>query len=200
MRSLHPFFVLCFAVLLLSACTAATPTPVPPTSAPAAPAATVVPPTVTPVPPSDTPVPPTNTLAPTGTPTEVPTETPTVAPSATAVPPTATSVPPTVTPPPPTPVPAKPTAIPPTKQPVSQNPCNLDPGNAGILVINDFDGLLTFTVLNHEYKVPGHGQQIVQVPGGVKFTASVSVVGVGKTNFGPVTLDAGQCVKYEPHT
>jgi hypothetical protein len=83
---------------------------------------------------------------------------------------------------------------------VSQNPCNLSPGNAGILVINDFDGQLTFTVLNHEYKIPGHSQQIVQVPGGQSFTASVSVVGVGKTNFGPVTLDAGQCVKYEPHT
>ncbi|MBI4673201.1 MAG: hypothetical protein HY741_16220 [Chloroflexi bacterium] len=63
---------------------------------------------------------------------------------------------------------------------------------------NDFDGLMTFTVLNQEYKLDGHTQQWVQVPGGQEFTASVSVVGVGKTNFGPVSLQAGECVRYQP--
>lgn len=76
--------------------------------------------------------------------------------------------------------------------------CNLDAGNAGILVVNHFDGLMTFTMLNHEYKLDGHTEQLVQMPGGQEFTVSVSVVGVGKTNFGPLSLNAGECVRYEP--
>jgi hypothetical protein len=74
----------------------------------------------------------------------------------------------------------------------------LDAGTAGILVVNHFDGLMTITLLNHEYKLDGHTQQLIQVPGGQEFTVSVSVVGVGKTNFGPVALSAGECVRYEP--
>lgn len=100
-----------------------------------------------------------------------------------------------------TPVPAAPTApaASPTASP-SGSGCNLEPGNAGILVINHFGGLMTFTVLNHEYKLDGNTEQLVQVPGGQEFTASVSVVGVGKTNFGPISLEAGKCVTYDPGT
>jgi hypothetical protein len=103
--------------------------------------------------------------------------------------------------PPPAPVAARPTQPPAAQatQPAQNAGCPVDPGNAGILVVNDFDGLMTFTVANHEYKLEGHTQQLVQVPGGEKFTASVSVVGVGKTNFGPFTLQPGECVRYEPH-
>ena len=105
---------------------------------------------------------------------------------------------------------AKPTSVPPTRKPTAVptavpqteppqgSGCNLEPGNAGILVINHFDGLMTLTLLNHEYKLDGHTEQLIQVPGGQEFTVSVSVVGVGKKNFGPVSLNAGECVSYEP--
>lgn len=155
----------------------ATLTPLPPTAT-----STPIPPTATP-PPTHTPVPPTSTAMATATP---------VPPTTTSIPATATKAPPTATKLPPTAAPTKP---PPTNPPAA---CPIDPGNAGILVINNFDGLMTFTVLNQEYRIDPRSQMWVQVPGGQEFTASVSVVGVGKTNFGPVSLQAGQCVRYEP--
>ncbi len=85
-----------------------------------------------------------------------------------------------------------------TQAPSSQG-CPLDPGTAGILVINQFDGLMTFTILNREYKVEPHSQLLVQIPVDSKFTISVSVVGVGKANIGPTSLPAGQCVMYKPY-
>ena len=77
MRQFHPpsrwliGFVLA-VILILSACTAAkptpTPTPIPPTSTPIPPTATPIPPTNTPVPPTSTPIPPTPTTQPTAMP------------------------------------------------------------------------------------------------------------------------------------
>jgi hypothetical protein len=209
MRTLQFIFVLCFAVLLMSACSgAATPTPAPPTTAPAAPAATLVPPTgtpvppsVTPVPPSDTPVPPTNTAAPTDTPTEAPTETPTLAPSATAVPPTATSVPPTATKLPPAATRPAPTAIPPTKPPVSLNPCNLQPGQSGILMKNthDFEILLTIGGGDwgtHDFRFAPNSTTPIQFPPG-KYTATLTV-GNSRYRFADDKIDfqEGKCYSF----
>jgi hypothetical protein len=201
-------FVVTLLLFALGACA--------PVAAPPPTTATASPPTATTVPtnqPTDAPpsatnpptaVPPTAASSPSPVP---PTDTATASP----VPPTAATVQPTHTPPPPTatlPPPTatkaapKPTAVPATTVPQPTSPpsgCPLDPGNAGIFVVNDFDGQMTFTILNHEYKIEPHASQLVQIPGDTKFTASVSVVGVGKTSFGPYTLSAGQCVKYEPH-
>ncbi|HZQ07758.1 MAG TPA: hypothetical protein VFD70_14335 [Anaerolineae bacterium] len=95
---------------------------------------------------------------------------------------------------------AQPTKLPfQATQPPSSQGCPLDPGNAGILVINELDGLMTFTILNHEYKLEPHTQLLVQVPGDAKFTVSVSVVGVGKASIGPTSLPAGQCVTFKPY-
>lgn len=136
------------------------------------------------------------------TPTEEPSPTQPLPPTATSEPtvtatpqivqPTATKVPL---------VPTKPPAPPaqPTQAPAALNPCNLSPGKAGLLVINHFGGNMTFTIANHEYHLPGQTQQVVQVDGGVPFTFSVSIPGVGKLNDGPYTLNAGECVRYEPH-
>jgi hypothetical protein len=139
-----------------------------------------------------------------------PLATATEAPSPTQPPPTVTSTPtvsvtPTLAEATATNVPVVPTNPPlppaqPTQAPVVQNPCSLSPGKGGLLVVNHFDGDMTFTVANHEYHVPGHSQQVVQVDAGTPFTFSVSIVGVGKLNGGPFTLDAGECVRYEPHT
>ncbi len=96
---------------------------------------------------------------------------------------------------------ARPTNPPVVAQPTQppSSGCPLDPGNAGIRVVNQFDGLMTFTILNHEYKLDPHTEQLVQVPGGQPFTVSVSVVGVGKTDFGPLTLQPGECELYRPN-
>jgi hypothetical protein len=83
--------------------------------------------------------------------------------------------------------------------PASGTGCNLAPGNAGILVVNQFDGLMTFTILNREYKLEPHTEQLVQIRGGEPFTVSVSVAGVGQTSFGPLSLAAGSCEFYRPN-
>jgi hypothetical protein len=68
------------------------------------------------------------------------------------------------------------------------------------VVKNNFVGLMTMTMFNHEYHIDPHSQSLLQVPGGQECTVSVSVQGVGKTNFGPLTLQPGDCVLYEPTT
>lgn len=109
------------------------------------------------------------------------------------IPVTQNAVPPTVAPQ------SAPTTVPPPQptEPPS-NGCPLDPGNAGLYVINQFGGLMTLTLLDHEYRIEPNTEQLVQVPGGQEFTVSVSVQGVGKTNFGPLTLQAGECFQYRP--
>lgn len=204
-KSMLYLTMLCGATIFFSACASPTDAPLPATqapltetravtSAPTQTATAIATATVTLVLPTATR---TATLLPTTTPS------PTVKP-ATATPratvtrakPSATAVKPTNVPPTRAPV------VPPTQVPPSAPPqgsvCNLEPGNAGILVVNHFDGLMTITLLDHEYKLDGHTELLVQVPGGQDFTVSVSVVGVGKTNFGPVALNAGECVRYEP--
>jgi hypothetical protein len=205
MRILHSIFVLCFAVLLLGACSGtASPTVAPPTSVPAAPAATLVPPTETPAPPTDTPVPPTATPVPptaTQAPTETPTAAPTFTPSATAVPPTATPVPPTATLPQPTATRPKPTAIPPTSPPVSQNSCNLQPGQSGILMKNthDFEILLTIgggAWGTHDFHFQPNSTTPIQFPPG-KYTATLTV-GNSRYRFSADKIDfqEGHCYTF----
>jgi hypothetical protein len=195
------------AVHLLLLCVAASAAGCGPLASTSTPQVLIV--TSTPVPATPTPF----VLVVTATPQPAlptPLATATEVPSPTQPPPTATSAPivlvtPGVVEPTATNVPVVPTNPPPppvqpTQAPVVQNPCSLSPGKAGLLVVNHFDGDMTFTVANHEYHVPGHGQQVVQVDAGTPFTFSVSIVGVGKLNGGPYTLNAGECVRYEPHT
>lgn len=97
---------------------------------------------------------------PLATATEVPSPTQPLPPTATSEP--TVTVTPQVVQPMTTNVPVVPTNSPrppaqPTQAPVVQNTCNLSPGKAGLLVINHFDGNMTFTIASHEYHVPGHG-------------------------------------------
>ncbi|TAH50231.1 MAG: hypothetical protein EYC68_14745 [Chloroflexota bacterium] len=196
--TLFVFGITCL-LMLLACAPSSTPIPPAPTIAPATStlAPTAVPSTATPIPPSATLVPPTNTVVPpTATATTIPPTATAIPATNTVAPPTETKAPPTATKAAPTNTVARPTNPPPPTQPPSG--CPIDPGNAGILVVNNFDGLMTFTVLNTEYKIDPHTQLLVQVPGGQEFTASVSVQGVGKTNFGPVSVPAGECVRYAP--
>ncbi len=79
------------------------------------------------------------------------------------------------------------------------NPCKLAPGNAGLLVINNFDAEMTLTIVDHEYHIPGHNRQVVQFPGGKPITINAFILGVGRDLSGPFTYNAGECRIYEPH-
>ena len=171
-----------FAVI---GCTAATPTPTPaPTNTPLPPPTAVSTPTSAP---TDTPLP-TATTQPTDTPTTVPTDTPTVTSSPTQVPTkTATTAP--VKPPtqkPTTPPTAKPTVA----EPTVASPYALPDGKGGLIVRNYYGGDMTFTVANHQYKIPSNGETfIVLDPGDYPWTAFIP--GKGQAH-GSVHIDAGR--------
>ncbi len=201
MKSLQSFrliFFLVFVVLILGACNAAT-TQVPPTSVPAAATATLLPSTDTPVPPTATPVPPSDTPAP----TETPTAAPTVTPSPTEMLPTDTPVPPTATRPRPTATRPKPTLAPPTSPPVSLNPCDLQPGQSGLLVTNNHDFEVKLSIGgkewgSHDFFIPPMSTTPVQFPPGL-YSMTLNIPGLGNYRFadGRVPFEEGKCYTLE---
>ncbi len=176
-------------VLLLFGVMACTATPPTPTATPA-PTNTPLPPTAVSTPtsaPTDTPLP-TATTQPTDTPTALPTDTPTVVSSPTNVPtraPTAAPIkPPTQKPTTP------PTAVPTVVQPTVASPYPLPPGKGGLIVRNFYGGDMTFTIANHQYKVPGNGETfIVLDPGDYPWSAFIP--GKGQAH-GTSHIEAGQ--------
>ncbi len=169
----------------------------------AASGATSAPLTDTPIPPTDTPVPPTATPTPTATgtqkPTDIPTDTPTNTP--TRVPPTATRVPPTATKPRPTATRLPPTAVPPTRPPINLNPCNLQPGQSGILFHNWRDAQLKLTLGNskvgtHDYYFPPYQTTAIQFAPGL-YSATLSIPGGGDYFFSDGRIDFKEGVCYD---
>ncbi|MBI5030966.1 MAG: hypothetical protein HZB51_10595 [Chloroflexi bacterium] len=183
MKSFIPLILLALVLSLSTACAVApTVTPVPATATP-------IPPTLTPVP-TATPVPPTSTPVPTATPIP-PTSTP--VPTATPVPPTATptSIPPSRTPTA-TRVPPTPTSLP--------NPCNLQPGQAGLLInnIHDFKILLTIGGGDwgtHDYWFEPKRVTAIQFPPG-RYTATLNVSGRNyKFAADAIIFEPGSCTR-----
>ncbi len=199
--SLHWIIGLLLAVLFVSGCGQATPIVVVVTNTPPPVTATSVPPadTATSVPPTAmaTPVPPTatNTVAPTAAPSDTPTIEP---PTATSIPPTATRVPPTAT--------RKPTSVPTvrpaTKPPVAANPCNLQAGQTGIIMVNTHNFEVKLTIGGgewgtHDYFFPANSTTPIQFPPG-KYTATLNVPGQGNYRFAADRIDfqSGQCYRF----
>lgn len=164
------FLVLLFALALSSTLQALASTPTPtPTNTPL-PTSTWTP-TATP----------TSTWRPTNTPTTTPTSTNTATPRPTL---TATPVPPTAT------------RLPPTAPP---NPCGLRPGEAGLIVQNDYDRQVKITIGGgewgtHDYFVEARSQIIIRFPSG-RYTTTISVPGVGNFKFAEdrVFFKMGDC-------
>lgn len=118
---------------------------------------------------------------------------PTPGPSASPESPTPQSVvAPTVTPTPP-------------QSSASQNPCQLDPGEAGFLISNGFSVIMRFTIGGgewgtHDYDVPPDGKlYLITFPPG-RYTYTASLPGIGTDHGEPYDYREGYCriARYAP--
>ncbi len=80
----------------------------------------------------------------------------------------------------------KPTVPPPTA--VSKYP--LPPGKGGYVVHNFYGNDMTFTINNHQYTVPGNGEQFIVLDPG-QYPWSAFIPGKGQAH-GTVTVEAGK--------
>ena len=94
-------------------------------------------------------------------------------------------------------------AAPPAAAPVKpQGPSCADTpaGMAGLFWINAFDGEVTLTIVDHEYRIPGKGTLMVPIPPDKKFVIDAFIPGVGRLRPapGPFTWAAGYCEIWSP--
>lgn len=124
---------------------------------------------------------PTSTWTPTNTPTATPTPTSTATPrptlTATLMPPTATRLPPTAT----------------------SDPCGLRPGEAGLIVRNDYDRPAKVTIGGgtwgtHDYIIEAKSTGVIRFPSG-RYTTTINIPGVGNFKFAEdrVFFEMGDC-------
>ncbi len=135
--------------------------------------------------------------------TLTPTAAPTFTPSETPIPPTATSVPPTAAQPQPTATRPKPTTIPPTSPPISTNPCNLQPGQSGLILTNNHDFEVKLSIGGgdwgtHDFFFPPKSTTAIQFPPGL-YSATLNIPGLGNYRFadGRIAFEEGKCYKFQ---
>ncbi len=100
---------------------------------------------------------------------------------------------------------AEPTATPTTPSSASQNPCQLEPGQAGFLISNSYPVVLRFTIGGgewgtHEYDIPADGDlYLITFPPG-RYTYTAFVPGYGTDHGEPYDYLAGYCrqIDYAP--
>jgi hypothetical protein len=97
----------------------------------------------------------------------------------------------------------KATVAPPTSPPVSTNPCNLQPGQSGLLVTNNHDFEVKLTIGGkewgtHDYFLPAKSTTAVQFPPGL-YSMTLNIPGLGNYRFadGRVPFEEGKCYTLE---
>jgi hypothetical protein len=99
-----------------------------------------------------------------------------------------------------------PTRTQPTATPQPESSCPLNPGEAGLLISNNYEGtLMRFTIGGgqwgtHDYDIPGDGKwYLIRMPPG-KYTYSASIAGRGAAHGEPYEYQVGICrsIRFSP--